>query len=135
MLTARTRRWEDWADLRVTSREEHTTMLRSLLSLATAILISLAGLAALAGDLSDVTKGMTEEKVRSLLGEPDDANSYPTWKRFVPRMGRWSNDRKRMDWVYHDKGRIVFSYNRYTHMYKVLKVTPGGATEAAEGEK
>jgi hypothetical protein len=41
---------------------------------------------------------------------------------FVPRMGRWSTDRKRMDWVYEGKGRVIFSHNQYVDDYKVLKV-------------
>jgi hypothetical protein len=97
-------------------------MKRSIIALATILVFMLPAFAVQAGGLGDVEKGMTRDKVRALVGEPDTVNSYPTWKRFVPRMGRWSTDRKRMDWVYEGKGRVIFSHNQYVDDYKVLKV-------------
>jgi hypothetical protein len=104
-------------------------MKRSIIALVTLLSFLLPALAVQAGSFNDIQKGMTEKKVKALVGEPDSENSYPTWKRFVPRFRTWSTDRKRMDWVYNDKGRVVFSHNQYVDEYKVLKVIPDSGSK------
>ena len=43
-------------------------------------------------------------------------------------MGRWSTDRRRRDWVYEGKGRVIFTHNQYTDDYKVLETVPASKT-------
>ena len=99
--------------------------MRRLLSAAlTAALVVVLALAAHAGGFGDVKEGMSESEVRAVLGEPDDIGGNPTWKQFVPRVRRFATDTKRRTWVYSGKGKVVFSYNKYTDMYKVRQTIP-----------
>lgn len=101
-------------------------MLRSFVSCFAAALICTTALAAQAGSLADVEPGMTEDQVREILGEPDEAYGYPTWKRFVPIFRRWAKDKKRVTWAYEGRGKVIFSYNQYIHAYKVSEVVADG---------
>jgi len=63
---------------------------------------------------------MSDEQVRSILGSPDDSNSYPTGKAWIPYY--YGPDTSRSDWLYRGQGRIVFSRNRYSGGLKVIRV-------------
>lgn len=71
--------------------------------------------------LSKIELGMTDLRVRKLIGEPDDATRYQTGKQWIPFY--FGSDTHREDWLYYGQGRVVFSINRYSANYKVIKVT------------
>ena len=70
--------------------------------------------------LSKVERGWSDEKVRSVLGSPDNANAYMTGKAWIPFY--YGPDTHRTDWMYKGKGRVVFSRNRYSGGLKVIRV-------------
>jgi hypothetical protein len=70
--------------------------------------------------LAKVETGMSDEKVREILGEPDDTTHYTTGKAWIPYYH--GPDTSRADWIYKGIGRVVFSRNRYSHQLKVIEV-------------
>lgn len=69
---------------------------------------------------SQIQLDMNDERVRAILGAPDDVNAYMTGKAFIPYY--YGTDTARTDWLYRGQGRIVFSRNRYTGSLKVIRV-------------
>lgn len=67
-----------------------------------------------------ITKGMPDNEVRKLLGEPTDRRDYITGKQFIPWY--YGKDTSRSDWFYKGKGRIVFVRNRYSGSLTVIEV-------------
>jgi len=70
--------------------------------------------------LARVEVGMNDSKVRSILGEPDDANAYMTGKAWIPFY--YGPDTHRTDWMYEGQGRVVFSRNRWSGGLSVIRV-------------
>lgn len=70
--------------------------------------------------LSQIELGMTDTRVRKLIGEPDDSTSYQTGKAWIPFY--YGTDVARTDWLYYGEGRVVFSINRYSGQAKVINV-------------
>jgi hypothetical protein len=70
--------------------------------------------------LSKVEMGWSDEKVRSVLGSPDNANAYMTGKAWIPFY--YGPDTHRTDWMYKGQGRVVYSRNRYSGALKVIRV-------------
>ena len=70
--------------------------------------------------LAKIEMGMSDEKVRSIMGSPDDSNAYMTGKAWIPYY--YGSDTHRSDWLYEGQGRVVFSRNRYTGALKVIRV-------------
>ena len=71
--------------------------------------------------LSKVELGMSDTRVRSLIGDPQDSTSYQTGKAWIPFY--YGTDVMRTDWIYDGEGRVVFSINRYSGQHKVINVT------------
>jgi len=71
---------------------------------------------------TDISTGMEESEVRSILGKPARVTRYNTGKAWIPGAGRWMNDTRRHSWFYKGKGSIVFSKNRYSGLYLVKKI-------------
>ena len=57
--------------------------------------------------LAKVRLGMTYKQVREILASPNDENSYPTGKAFIPFY--FANDARRSTWYYKGMGRVVFA--------------------------
>ncbi len=70
--------------------------------------------------LSKIELGMSDTRVRKLVGNPDDAESYQTGKAWIPFY--FGSDVARSDWVYYGEGRVVFSISRYSSQLKVINV-------------
>lgn len=70
--------------------------------------------------LSKVELGMSDTRVRKLIGDPDDSTSYQTGKAWIPFY--YGTDVARTDWLYDGQGRVVFSINRYSGQFKVINV-------------
>lgn len=70
--------------------------------------------------LSKIELGVSDSRVRKLLGEPDDSTSYQTGKAWIPFY--FGPDISRTDWFYDGEGRVVFSRNRYSGALKVINV-------------
>ena len=63
----------------------------------------------------------TVDDVRKALGEPDNAtNAYSTGKMWIPFYS--GSDLARADWMYTGQGRIVFSQDRRTKAFKIIKI-------------
>jgi len=72
--------------------------------------------------MSQLHSGMTESKVRTIMGREDEKTSYETGKRWIPKFGRFANDTRRHSLFFNGQGSIVMSYNRYTRQYKLIEV-------------
>jgi outer membrane protein assembly factor BamE (lipoprotein component of BamABCDE complex) len=70
--------------------------------------------------LAKVAVGMNDAQVRKILGDPDNSNSYPTGKSWIPFY--YGSDTTRSDWMYKGMGRVVFSRNQYSGALKVIRV-------------
>jgi hypothetical protein len=70
--------------------------------------------------LSKLELGLSDTRVRKLIGEPDDSTSYQTGKAWIPFY--FGTDVSRTDWFYDGEGRVVFSRNRYSGDLKVINV-------------
>ncbi|MCA9509564.1 MAG: hypothetical protein R3E88_01305 [Myxococcota bacterium] len=70
--------------------------------------------------LAKVEKGMSDDQVVAILGQPDHQNAYVTAKAFLP--WNYSPDTSRSDFIYKGKGRVVFSRNAYSGRLKVIRV-------------
>jgi hypothetical protein len=57
--------------------------------------------------LAKVRLGMTYKQVREILSSPNDENSYPTGKAFIPFY--FADDARRSTWYYKGMGRVVFA--------------------------
>ena len=68
--------------------------------------------------LNQIEIGMTEIEVRKLMGEPDASRSYMTGKAFIPFY--FGGDVMRMDWVYANQGRVIFTRNRWSGSTSVI---------------
>ena len=71
--------------------------------------------------LSKVELGMSDTRVRNLVGNPDDSKSYQTGKAWIPFY--YGTDAHRVEWLYFGEGRVVFSINRYSGQHKVMRVS------------
>ncbi|WP_100656067.1 hypothetical protein [Alteromonas flava] len=71
--------------------------------------------------MKQVELGMSDTRVRNILGNPDDSTSYQTGKAWIPFY--YGTDTHRVDWLYFGKGRVVFSINRYSGQHKVIRVS------------
>lgn len=68
--------------------------------------------------LAKIEIGMSETKVRNLLGDPGDARTYPTGKNWIPFY--FGGDTFRQEWMYKGVGRVVFSNtSRFTRTFLV----------------
>ena len=70
--------------------------------------------------LAQVKHGMNDAQVRKILGDPDNSNTYPTGKSWIPFY--FGSDTTRSDWMYRGMGRVVFSRNQYSGSLKVIRV-------------
>ena len=70
--------------------------------------------------LSKIELGMSDTRVRKLIGDPDDSTSYQTGKAWIPFY--YGTDVARTDWIFDGQGRVVFSINRYSGQFKVINV-------------
>jgi hypothetical protein len=70
--------------------------------------------------LAKVTLGMTDAQVRKEIGDPDNTTAYMTGKAWIPFY--YGPDTHRADWIYHGKGRVVFSRNRWSGGLKAIDV-------------
>lgn len=68
--------------------------------------------------LSKIEIGMTEIQVRKAIGEPDATRSYMTGKAWIPFY--FGGDVMRMDWIYADVGRVIFTRNRWSGSTSVI---------------
>jgi hypothetical protein len=57
--------------------------------------------------LAKVQLGMRKTQVTSVLGAPNDENSYPTGKMWIPFY--FGDDARRTSWYYKGIGRVVFA--------------------------
>lgn len=67
-----------------------------------------------------ITRGMPENDVRKILGEPTDRRDYMTGKQFIPWY--FGKDTSRSDWIYKGKGHVVFTRNQYSGALTVIEV-------------
>ncbi|MFK7895768.1 MAG: hypothetical protein AB8G23_08040 [Myxococcota bacterium] len=67
--------------------------------------------------IARVENGMSDVKVRGILGEPAGQRNYPTFNSFLP----WSRDGWRVAWHYPNVGRVVFSRNRWNGEMTVVE--------------
>lgn len=67
-----------------------------------------------------ITKGMADNEVAKILGQPTDRRDYMTGKQFIPWY--YGKDTSRSDWIYKGKGHIVFVRNRYSGSLTVIEV-------------
>jgi len=72
--------------------------------------------------MSKLRAGMTESEVREIMGHEDKKTSYKTGKSWIPKFGRWANDRRRHSLFFNEQGYVVVSQNRYTGQYKLIEV-------------
>ena len=70
--------------------------------------------------LAKIENGMTDVRVRDLIGSPVDVNTYQTGKSWIPYY--YGPDTHRAEWIYPGEGRVVFSINRYSGALKVINV-------------
>ena len=69
-----------------------------------------------------INLGMADETVRRILGGPGEITRYRTGKSWIPFAGRWLNDTRRQSWFYQNMGVVVFSLNKYSGQYKVIRI-------------
>lgn len=62
---------------------------------------------------------MSDEKVRELMGEPDDTTPYTTGRVRIPYYH--GPDPSRADWLQTGVGRVVFTRNRYSQQLEGMK--------------
>jgi hypothetical protein len=71
--------------------------------------------------LSKIEIGMTDAEVRTLLGEPENIQSYPTGKNWIPFY--FGGDTYRFDWIYSKTGRVIFANtSRFSRSINVVEV-------------
>lgn len=68
--------------------------------------------------LSKIEMGMTEIQVRKAIGDPDAVRNYMTGKAWIPFY--FGGDAMRMDWIYADVGRVIFTRNRWSGSTSVI---------------
>jgi len=68
--------------------------------------------------LSKIEMGMTEIQVRKAIGDPDAVRNYMTGKAWIPFY--FGGDVMRMDWIYADVGRVIFTRNRWSGSTAVI---------------
>jgi hypothetical protein len=71
--------------------------------------------------LAKIEMGMSDIKVRKLLGEPSDGKSYPTGKNFIPFY--FGGDTYRTEMIYMNVGRVVLgNTSRFSRSMVVVDV-------------
>lgn len=70
--------------------------------------------------LSKIELGMSDTRVRDLIGSPNDSEAYQTGKAWIPFY--YGSDVARTEYIYRGEGRVVFSINRYSGQLKVINV-------------
>jgi hypothetical protein len=68
--------------------------------------------------LAKIGVGMTEIQVRKAIGEPDAMRNYMTGKAWIPFY--FGGDVMRMDWIYENVGRVIFTRNRWSGSTSVI---------------
>lgn len=71
--------------------------------------------------LAKVEKGMSDDQVVAILGQPDHRNHYMTGKAWIP-YNFGGGDKMRSDFIYKGKGRVVFTQNQWSGRLSVIKV-------------
>jgi len=64
--------------------------------------------------LAKITRGMGEDEVREILGDPTTQKRYETGKRWIPGYGAFAPDQSRTEFVYKGLGLVTFNNNQYT---------------------
>ena len=72
------------------------------------------------GKLSQISEGMSNGDVVSILGSPTSEQSYTTGKQWIPYY--YGSDTSRVDYKYAGLGVVTFSRNRYSGNLKVVSV-------------
>ena len=71
--------------------------------------------------LAKIELGMSDIKVRNLLGEPSDGKSYPTGKNFIPFY--FGGDTYRTEMIYMNVGRVILrNTSRFSRSMVVVEV-------------
>ena len=71
--------------------------------------------------LAKIELGMSDIKVRKLLGEPSDGKSYPTGKNFIPFY--FGGDTYRTEMIYMNVGRVILrNTSRFSRSMVVVEV-------------
>lgn len=70
--------------------------------------------------LAKIEQGMSDGRVRGLIGGPAETRNYVTGKAWIPFY--YGPDTSRTEWIYPEEGRITFSRNRYSGELKVINV-------------
>lgn len=70
--------------------------------------------------LAKIELGMSDARVRDLIGSPNDSETYQTGKAWIPFY--YGTDVARTEYIYRGEGRVVFSINRYSGQLKVINV-------------
>ncbi len=69
--------------------------------------------------LARVEIGMSQTKVRGILGDPNDDRSYPTGKNWIPFY--FGGDTFRTEWLYPGVGKVIFgNTSRFSQTMKVV---------------
>lgn len=72
--------------------------------------------------LAKITRGMGEDEVRTILGDPSTQKTYETGKRWIPGYGAFAPDQRRTEFVYKGLGLVTFNNNQYTGKLAVSHV-------------
>ena len=71
--------------------------------------------------LAKIEKGMSDDQVVAILGQPDHRNHYMTGKAWIP-YNFGAGDKTRSDFIYKGKGRVVFTQNQWNGRLSVINV-------------
>jgi hypothetical protein len=71
--------------------------------------------------LSKVTKDMSPDQVREIMGAPTSEHSYVTAKKFIPYY-YGADAGNNTEWKYKGVGRVVFGVNKYTGTTRVIRI-------------
>lgn len=71
--------------------------------------------------LAKVEKKMSPEKVREIMGEPDNEKSYVTGQAFNP-FNYGGNSGANVEWSYKGVGRVIFTVHRWTSRLQVTRI-------------
>jgi hypothetical protein len=71
--------------------------------------------------LAGVEKKMSPEKVREIMGAPDNEKSYVTGQAFNP-FNYGGNSGANVEWSYKGVGRVIFTVHRWTSQLQVTRI-------------